>query len=121
MLLACKGSLATFLARHTGACLCGGGGKRRTAGSGPRASLTELPGAASGMTVVHGHAELLPHVLPRGGKPSAWAGCERTAPSPGGCRWEHRVCLPRSSLFVDTVGTDGSSVPTMALFFPSSI
>lgn len=33
---------------------------------------------------------------------------------------EHRVCLPQSWLFVDAVGTDGSSVPTMALFFPLS-
>lgn len=37
----------------------------------------------------------------------------------GGRRQEHRVCLPQSWLFVDTAGTDGSSVPTMALFLPS--
>lgn len=67
MLLAFRGSLTTFLALHSGVCLCRGGGKWLTTGSGPSASLTELPEQSQGCLWSSGTLSSCPKSCPEEG------------------------------------------------------
>lgn len=121
MLLARNRILTTFLTHCTGTLLyrSGGNGSLRVMGQGRhRWKLLEWPGGDSGAghgEVTAACAELFPPAHGSFGRE-----CRREGEDALGPVWSGSTESPclKVGLFLDTAGTDGSSVSTVAGFFP---